>query len=166
VPVFWLYHASPSSVGPEQFCWLPSPITSPELCSNALCHGLAYAPRALLQILLVHANSHLAVTTVSLNESQQQSDPGTTKCAALAAQVTAHINELLPSILPVTYPYMDGIMDIEATMREALQAMPPDEFIDILRPIFKQDEIKLIIVGGVLGAAAGLLQQYAIFAFV
>ena len=44
--------------------------------------------------------------------------------------------------------------------------MPADDFINILRPVFKQDEIKLIIVGGILGAAAGALQQFAIFAHV
>ena len=120
----------------------------------------------------------------------------------------------MPRVLPATYVYMDKVMDIERTMRTALQvrsclrsfgasqcfnppskklcsslqlpicyqsshlsshhdcmdmcmqAMPPDEFINILRPVFQQDEIKLIIVGGILGAAAGAVQQFAIFSLV
>jgi uncharacterized membrane protein YheB (UPF0754 family) len=77
--------------------------------------------------------------------------------------VVEHINESLPDILPRTFEYMDEAMGMEQTIRESLQAMPPDEFIGILRPAFEADELKLILVGGVLGAAAGALQQFAIF---
>jgi uncharacterized membrane protein YheB (UPF0754 family) len=81
-------------------------------------------------------------------------------------QVTRELNEALPQLMPACYDYMDEVMQIEVTMRDALQAMPPDEFINILRPVFQQDEIKLIIVGGILGLAAGIIQQFAVFDFV
>jgi uncharacterized membrane protein YheB (UPF0754 family) len=73
------------------------------------------------------------------------------------------MKETMPHILPLTYKYMDDVMDIENTIRDALQRMPPDEFINILRPVFKQDEFKLILVGGLLGAMAGAVQQFAVF---
>jgi len=38
-------------------------------------------------------------------------------------------------------------------------ALPPAEFCDILHPVFEEDEIKLIVVGGVLGALGGAAQQ-------
>lgn len=41
--------------------------------------------------------------------------------------------------------------------------MPAQEFIGILRPAFQADEWKLILIGGVLGAGAGALQQFALF---
>jgi hypothetical protein len=41
--------------------------------------------------------------------------------------------------------------------------MPAADFIAILRPAFEADEWKLILVGGILGAAAGVLQQYVLF---
>lgn len=44
-----------------------------------------------------------------------------------------------------------------------MQAMPAPDFIGILRPAFQADEWKLIIVGGILGAAAGAIQQFALF---
>ena len=84
----------------------------------------------------------------------------------LATQVTEHINAELPRLMPETYEYMDEVMDIEDTMSAALQDMPPDEFINILRPVFQADEIKLILVGGFLGAVAGAVQQFGIFNFV
>lgn len=77
--------------------------------------------------------------------------------------MTDSINAELPRLMPTTYRYMDEVMDIEATMRAALQDMPPDEFINILRPVFQADEIKLILVGGALGAVAGAVQQFGIF---
>eukprot|EP00892_Ulva_mutabilis_P012281 jgi/Ulvmu1/9425/UM051_0053.1 len=76
---------------------------------------------------------------------------------------TEHINEALPEILPRTYDYMDKAMRLEETIRVKLQAMSPAEFIGILRPAFQADELKLILVGGILGAAAGALQQFAMF---
>jgi hypothetical protein len=78
-------------------------------------------------------------------------------------QVTEHIGDRIPKLLPLTYDYMDEVMQIESTISLALQEMPPDQFINILRPVFQADEIKLIIVGGVLGAAAGAVQEFAIF---
>lgn len=78
-------------------------------------------------------------------------------------QAADHINAALPDILPKTYEYMDKAMQLEETIRTKLQAMPPDEFIGILRPAFQADEFKLILVGGILGAAAGAVQQFGIF---
>ena len=65
----------------------------------------------------------------------------------------------LPAILPSAYEYMDEVMDVEATMLSALKSLPPVEFADILHPVFQEDEIKLIVVRGVLGAVAGIIQQ-------
>lgn len=39
-----------------------------------------------------------------------------------------------------------------------MKALKPDEFQDILRPAFREEEVQLMIVGGVFGALAGLLQ--------
>lgn len=82
---------------------------------------------------------------------------------------------------------MDERMDIEATLQRALAALPPEEFegeprdggrrapsaacrlrfpgrcAGVLHPVFKEDEIKLILVGGLLGAAVGFLQIVTIF---
>eukprot|EP00976_Prorocentrum_cordatum_P059508 1175525-Prorocentrum_minimum.AAC.5 len=45
-----------------------------------------------------------------------------------------------------------------------LKALPPDQFERVLHPAFEEDELKLILVGGVLGCAMGILQQFVIFA--
>jgi hypothetical protein len=44
-----------------------------------------------------------------------------------------------------------------------MQKMPPDEFQDLLRPCFQEDEFKLILTGAVLGFLAGWGQLVLVF---
>lgn len=39
-----------------------------------------------------------------------------------------------------------------------MKALGPEEFQDILRPAFREDELQLMLIGGVFGAVAGVLQ--------
>ena len=57
-----------------------------------------------------------------------------------------------------THVYLDKKLAIESTLCTRLQAMSATNFEDLLHPVFQQDEIVLIVVGGILGAAAGLVQ--------
>lgn len=52
---------------------------------------------------------------------------------------------------------------IETLLRTRMESLSSSEFQEILRPAFKEDEWKLIIVGAVLGLTAGFLQLFAIF---
>lgn len=88
---------------------------------------------------------------------------GEERLQKLTKAMTQHISESLPELMPSTYSYMDSIMNVENTVRIALQAMPAPDFIGILRPAFQADEWKLILVGGILGTAAGAIQQFALF---
>jgi len=52
---------------------------------------------------------------------------------------------------------------VAATINEQMQALTPVEFQDVLRPAFQEEEWLLMLVGGLLGAAAGLLQWLWVF---
>ena len=52
---------------------------------------------------------------------------------------------------------------VETVMRQRMEAMSPTEFQQLLRPAFQEDEIKLILVGAVLGGLAGLAQAIIVF---
>jgi hypothetical protein len=52
---------------------------------------------------------------------------------------------------------------LEQLLRERMEALPPSEFQDLLRPCFQEDEWKLIVMGGVLGFLAGLAQLLFVF---
>jgi hypothetical protein len=44
-----------------------------------------------------------------------------------------------------------------------MESLPPDQFQDLLRPCFQEDEMKLILVGAALGFLAGLAQLFLVF---
>ncbi len=52
---------------------------------------------------------------------------------------------------------------IERLMRERMQALSSEDFQDLLRPAFQEDEWILILVGGFLGAMAGTAQLIFMF---
>lgn len=47
---------------------------------------------------------------------------------------------------------------VAAVLCEQMQSLAPAEFQDVLRPAFKEEEFKLMLAGGILGAVAGLAQ--------
>lgn len=69
----------------------------------------------------------------------------------------------LPMIIGHVYGYAEEALDIENTLSSRMMALPPVEFQAFLRPVFQEDEIKLILVGALLGGMAGLGQAYFIF---
>ena len=69
------------------------------------------------------------------------------------------IQELPQSIKPA-FPYAEKAMDLEHIFRTRMQNLPPKDFVDFLRPVFQEDELKLIIVGAVLGMGAGFAQLF------
>ena len=58
--------------------------------------------------------------------------------------------------------YTDEAMDIERLLRTKMAALSSNEFEGVLHPVFEQDEIKLIIIGAMLGLIVGLFQVYVI----
>ena len=54
---------------------------------------------------------------------------------------------------------------LEGLLRERMENLPPDEFQDLLRPCFHEDEWKLIVMGGVLGLLAGIAQLVLVFGY-
>ncbi len=51
----------------------------------------------------------------------------------------------------------------ERFLRERMEALPPAQFQDLLRPCFQEDEWKLILLGGALGFVAGWAQLVLVF---
>lgn len=53
---------------------------------------------------------------------------------------------------------LDRASAVASDLTERMRHMPPAEFQDLLRPCFQEDEVKLVILGGVLGLLAGWAQ--------
>ncbi len=71
-------------------------------------------------------------------------------CSRLVEEIPEHIH--------LVFDYAKQALDIEHTLNDKMSELPPDEFVGFLRPVFQEDEWKLIVVGAVLGMLAGFLQ--------
>jgi len=61
------------------------------------------------------------------------------------------------------YDYTEEALDMENALRSRMAALPPEQFTGFLRPVFQEDELKLILVGAFLGCMAGFAQLYFLF---
>ena len=77
----------------------------------------------------------------------------------LFSQVAEQAVDKLPSHLHVLHPYVDKTLGLQNTLKTQMEKMTSVKFERVLHPIFEEDELTLIIAGGVLGFAAGLVQQ-------
>jgi uncharacterized membrane protein YheB (UPF0754 family) len=88
---------------------------------------------------------------------------GIDKYEEIKRKVIVSLARELPNTMHDLNDFTDKAFDIETTLRVRLQALSPDEFEGILRPAFQEEELKLILVGAVLGGLAGLLQLIVVF---
>ena len=66
--------------------------------------------------------------------------------------------EEIPEHIHIVFDYAKQALDIEHTLNDKMSELPPNEFVGFLRPVFQEDEWKLIVVGAILGMLAGFLQ--------
>lgn len=71
--------------------------------------------------------------------------------------------EKIPTMVDWSYEYTQEALDMENTVREKMQELPPAEFEGVLHPAFEEDEIELIALGGLLGAIVGVIQLFTLF---
>lgn len=69
----------------------------------------------------------------------------------------------LPAQIKAMAPYFTAALQLERTLVDGLKGLPPEDFEQVLHPIFKEDEWMLILVGGVLGFAVGVFQVAVVF---
>lgn len=56
------------------------------------------------------------------------------------------------------HEYTTTTLNLKETLRDKMNTLSTSEFEQVLHPIFQEDELTLIIAGGVLGGLSGLLQ--------
>jgi uncharacterized membrane protein YheB (UPF0754 family) len=64
----------------------------------------------------------------------------------------------VPETLTFIEDYAEEAMDIRNTLVQKMRELSAEEFEELIRPAFQQDEWILITVGAVLGFAVGELQ--------
>ncbi len=83
---------------------------------------------------------------------------------ALKALIVARLLELAPKLRPQIEAVLEKQLDVAATVEKRLASLPKAEFEAMLRGVFQEDELTLIVVGGVLGGAVGAIQGALVLA--
>lgn len=89
---------------------------------------------------------------------------GAERFARMKEDIAQKVIENLPNIIDNSYEYTQEALNMEETVRIRMQKLTPEEFEGVLHPAFEEDEIQLILLGGILGAIVGVIQLYAVFA--
>lgn len=83
---------------------------------------------------------------------------GSARYHDLRDAVRARAPEAAARIEPKLEEFARDTFDIEKLVGDTMIEMDEDEYEDILRPMFKDDEWVVIVVGGILGGLVGELQ--------
>mmetsp|Transcript_24038 Transcript_24038/g.36656 ORF Transcript_24038/g.36656 Transcript_24038/m.36656 type:complete len:414 (-) Transcript_24038:113-1354(-) len=88
---------------------------------------------------------------------------GSEQFAMMKEDIATKVIEKLPGIIGSSYDYTTEALDLEATIREEMQALSAERFEGVLHPAFEEDEMTLIMVGGFLGLIVGFIQMGGLF---
>lgn len=69
----------------------------------------------------------------------------------------------IEKIIEFMHEYTDEALDLENEIATKMAALPSQDFEQVLHPVFEEDEIKLILVGALLGLVVGFFQLFIIF---
>lgn len=98
--------------------------------------------------------------TAGLNRSIIQITKGTATYSNIKQMVVDTFRQELPSSIAEVFDYAENALDIQYTVAEKMTELPADEFLGFMRPVFKEDEWKLILIGALLGMGAGFVQAF------
>lgn len=82
--------------------------------------------------------------------------------AQIKERVVQGMFEAAPDALPHLEDYLDRKLEVGRVVEDKLRNMSKPEFERLLRGVFEEDEITLVLVGGFLGGAVGCLQAAVI----
>ena len=83
---------------------------------------------------------------------------GTEKWESLKSEISESLAAVIPHELDQLQDYMSEAMALEQELCLNLKSLTSEEFEEVLRPVFREDESTLIAVGAFLGGVAGFLQ--------
>lgn len=84
--------------------------------------------------------------------------------AKVKGLIATRLMAAAPGLRPDIEAYLERKLDVARTVEERLASLPKNDFERILRGIFEEDEITLILVGGFLGTCVGIAQGMVVLA--
>jgi uncharacterized membrane protein YheB (UPF0754 family) len=132
---------------------------SPEVIFESLLNG----PSSERLFAMMHRElSKVVDQQVGIAAPLVQLAVGSLRYRQARARVARTALNRLPETLAHAHGYAAEVMDIENTIADKMSQLDSAQFEAIMRPIFKDDEWLIILVGAVLGAVVGELQVHAL----
>lgn len=145
----------------EAFCKI---VTEEILTVDQIAHAMLTGPQATRTRAIIQKHfENLVDDTVGIIKPFTQAAIGPAGFADLKQDTGLKALDLSTETLNDPLFNHERAQAVQAIMAERMKQLPSEEFQDLLRPCFQEDEIKLIAIGGVLGALAGVTQLVYIF---
>lgn len=88
---------------------------------------------------------------------------GTKRYIEIKNMAVDRIMEHIPEAVKHIHAYTEEAMNINATLKEKMSGLTPEQFEGMLRPAFEADEWQLIALGAVIGGLVGWAQLVFLF---
>ena len=88
---------------------------------------------------------------------------GTKRYIEIKNLAVDRIMDYIPEAMKHIHDYTEEAMDINATLREKMTGLTPEQFEGMLRPAFEADEWQLVALGAVIGGLVGWGQLVFLF---
>jgi uncharacterized membrane protein YheB (UPF0754 family) len=137
-------------------------ILTPRLIMSALLDG----PLADRLYALAHQEVEAAIDAeLGVTERLVPAAIGTVRYQSLRRLVVTRAQAAIPAASARLHDYTAEAMAVEQTINESLGSLSNEELEDMLRPVFKDDEWLVVVLGGGLGFFVGELQVYLLVLF-
>jgi len=130
-----------------------------ENITKAVLHGSG--SDRLLEIIELHANDAIE-RYISIAQPYFGLGVGSENYFKMKQLAVKKLFEDSDKYLLYANDYATKALNIGDDLCEKMRALTPEEFEGVLRPAYQQDEWKLIVIGAILGMAAGFMQLYFI----
>lgn len=137
-------------------------ILTPQLIMSALLDG----PLSDRLYALAHQEVEAAINAeLGAVERVVPAAIGSARYAELRRLVVARAQAVIPAASTALHDYTAEALDVERTINESLGSLSNEELEDMLRPVFKDDEWLVVVLGGGLGFLVGELQVQLLVLF-
>ena len=150
-----LFHKRQNEVSDQYAHLVATKILTPKKVMGEIFYGraaeqvLTYIRRALLQAVDKSVNIAKPVLFLTI---------GNEKYEELKKFIISKMMRMIPRTTEKIEGYLEKALDFENTMASKMKTLSPQEFEEILRTAFQEDEFILILVGAILGGIVGLGQ--------
>jgi len=134
------------------------------LSAENISKAVFYGPGSenLLELITLHVNDAIE-RYVAVAQPYFALSVGSENYFKMRDMAVQRIFEDSDKYLSYLHDYATEALHVGDDLCEKMEQLTPEEFEGVLRPAYKQDEWKLILVGALLGMGAGFLQLYFIF---